>query len=838
MKTQAGVPVVDAAAAIPSVDRIASIGIDRPSDGARVQVEGKFFACDGSRFPFRGVTYGTFRSRADGALFPDRETVAADMAAIADAGFTVVRTYTVPPPDVLEEAAGAGLRVFAGAFFEDWRYVLGASRREWRRVARDARQAVREAGRALGGDPTVAALAISNEVPADVVRWIGPDAIARMLSELAAVVRDEDPELPVTYGNYPSTEYLVAPDLDFVTFNVFLEREADFRAYLARLHTLAGERPVVLGEIGLDAGRGEALQGETLDWQLAAALERGVAGTCVFSWTDEWWVGDRRVEGWRFGLTTEERRPREALEVASRWNRTGLRELRAEWPSISVVICARNAQDTLDECLRHATALDYPELEVLVVNDGSTDETALRTLGYGVRMISLPPSGLSNARNAGAQSARGEIVAFLDSDAFPPPEWPYLIALGFDSPTVGCVGGPNLPPGDDPLVAQAVARAPGGPVHVLLTDDRAEHVPGCNMAFWRELVLELDGFDPVFTAAGDDVDFCWRVLDAGWEVAFHPAAFVWHRRRASVRGYLRQQRGYGRAETLVQARHPDRFTPTGTARWRGSLYGSIAQRLLRPRVYHGEFGSAAYQSVYRGKGHGLEISHQVGAPLAALALLTAPAAIVNWPLILPAFAGLLWLMTLAVLDAAAIRVAPALPAPRRVRLLAVVLHLLQPLIRLWARRPGIGTIRGGRRRPEALRGPAQRLRGGVLLLPLTAPRPELARLVVSCLIHSGLRVAPCGPWEDCDAIVHSSTLIAGRLVTSAHPEGSMQLRIDRRPRRGRVALLAGAIVVLACTVPLAGAAVGAAGAFEIVRGLWRAGPGARTAIARAAHFDA
>lgn len=801
-------------------------------------MDGKFFAAGSVRFPFRGVTYGTFRRRPDAALFPDEHVIAADMDAVAAAGFTVIRTYTPPPADLLDHAARAGLRVFAGAFFEDWRYLLGHSRREWSRVARQARDAVRGTARSLAGNPSVAALSISNEVPADVVRWVGGARVAQMLSELADVVREEDSELLVTYGNYPSTEYLELPELDFLTFNVFLERELDLRAYLARLHNLAGDRPVVLGEIGLDSGRGEELQAETLDWQLAVALERGVAGSCIFSWTDDWWVDDRPVEGWRFGLTAADRRPREALKVAARWNRRTLADLKPEWPSMSVVICARNAQDTLEECLEHACALDYPGLEVLVVNDGSTDETVLRTLGYRVRVITLSPSGLSSARNAGAQAARGEIVAFLDSDAFPPPEWPYLVALGFDMPSVGCVGGPNLVPRDDPLVAQAVACSPGGPVHVLTTDDRAEHVPGCNMAFWRDLIFDLGGFDPVFTAAGDDVDFCWRVLDAGWDVAFHPAAFVWHRRRASIRGYLRQQRGYGRAEALVQARHPDRFTSTGTARWRGSIYGSLAQRILRARVYHGEFGSAAYQSVYRGTGHGLQISHQLGVPAAVLAVLSAPAAAVAWPLALPALAGAIWLTALAALDLASISLPAGVGAAPRVRLLAVALHLLQPAARMWGRMPAVAPRRRERGVATTLSGPAQRLPGGVLLLPLTGSRSDLARLVVSCLYQSGLRVVPCGPWDDFDALIHGSGLIAGKLVTSAHPEGSMQVRIDWRPRLRRLVLLLGAIGALAAAVPPAAAGLAVAGAFELARGMWRAGPHARSIIKRRAGADA
>jgi glycosyltransferase involved in cell wall biosynthesis len=808
----------------------------RPISAARVRADGKFFACGEERFRFRGVTYGTFRRREDGALFPDSATVASDLERMAASGFTVLRTYTAPPQDLLAHAAAAGLRVMAGAFFEDWRYMLGRSRGEWREMARRAREVVRRTVRELAENPVVAALVVGNEVPADVVRWVGVRAVARLVGELVEVAREQDPELLVTYGNYPSTEYLDLPNLDFVSFNVFLEREADFRAYLARLHNLAGDRPVVLGEIGLDAGQDERTQAEVLDWQLRAALERGIAGTCVFSWTDEWWVGDQRVEGWRFGLTDAERRPRPALAVLERWNRTSLVEVMAQWPSITAVVCARNAQSTLDECLRHLCALDYPSLEVLVVNDGSTDATGEIAQGHPVEVLTLAPSGLSSARNAGARAARGEIVAFIDSDAFPPPEWPYLLALGFDGPTVGGVGGPNLPPRDDPVIAQAVARAPGGPLHVLLSDDRAEHVPGCNMAFWRDLIIELDGFDPIFTAAGDDVDFCWRVLDAGWSIAFHAGAFVWHRRRASVRGYLRQQRGYGRAEALVQARHPERFTPLGTARWRGSIYGSLARHLLRPRIYRGPYGTAAYQSVYGGTGHGLDIAHQLGMPIAAVSILTVPAIVLSWPWIVPAIAGLLWALSLLALDFAALGTTGGKKGTWT-RLLAAALHLMQPLPRLWGLLAQTVRFRRVPRNGSTLDGPLRELPRGVLLLPLAQPRAALVPRVMACLAAGGVRVSLAGPWADHDALLSGSALICGKLLTSAHPEGVVQVRIDRQVRYGRLLGLLVAIAILALTVPVAAGALAMVGAGDAGRGLWRVGPASRRVLKRAARPD-
>jgi GT2 family glycosyltransferase len=490
------------------------------------------------------------------------------------------------------------LRLLSDVFYPDWRYLLGHDRRSLRRLADQAKAAVRAAARRLQGCETMLALSLGNDVPADVLRWYGTGTIADLLTELAEIVREEDPEMLVTYANYPTAEYLSLPALDFVTFNVFLEQRPPFRRYLTRLQNLAGDRPLVLGEIGFDAGQdreGEESQAQMLVWMLETTVERGVAGTCLFSWTDEWWVGQAPVEGWHFGLTDANRRPRPALEVAAEWNRRDVSDLELEWPSISVVICAYNAAATLDECLRHACSLDYPQLEIIVVDDGSTDDTASIARRYPrARLVQIDHGGLSVARNEGLRAARGELVAYLDSDAYPTPEWPYYLALGLQGSNLGGVGGPNVPPADAPLGAQVVAHSPGGPVHVLLTDDRAEHIPGCNVAFRKVVLEEIGGFDPVYTAAGDDVDVCWRVLDRGWDIAFHPAALVWHHRRPGLRAYLRQQAGYGRAEALVQARHPARFNPTGSARWRGRIYNPLRADPGRQRIYRGPYGTAAH----------------------------------------------------------------------------------------------------------------------------------------------------------------------------------------------------------------------------------------------------
>ena len=198
------------------------------------------------------------------------------------------------------------------------------------------------------------------------------------------------------------------------------------------------------------------------------------------------------------------------------------------------------------------------------------------------------------------RQAHGEIVAYIDDDAYPDPCWLTYLALTFAEGNYVGVGGPNVQPAGDNDVAECVANAPGGPSHVLFSDLVAEHLPGCNMAFRRDALMAIEGFDTQFRIAGDDVDLCWRLQDQGGVLAYSPCALVWHHRRHSVRDYLRQQRNYGRAEGMLEQKWPARYNRFGHMRWAGRLYGRGHTPLARTaqRVDHGVWGSRLFQTLY------------------------------------------------------------------------------------------------------------------------------------------------------------------------------------------------------------------------------------------------
>jgi GT2 family glycosyltransferase len=150
-------------------------------------------------------------------------------------------------------------------------------------------------------------------------------------------------------------------------------------------------------------------------------------------------------------------------------------------------------------------------------------------------------------------------------------------------------------PGDG-LTAAAVANAPGGPLHVLLADTLAEHIPGCNMAFWRDRLAAIGGFDAQFRVAGDDVDVCWRLQERGWTLGFHPSAVVWHHRRGSLRRFWRQQRGYGHAEALLERKWPVKYNTPGTRCGRAGCTAAAACPACAARASTTARGAASRSS--------------------------------------------------------------------------------------------------------------------------------------------------------------------------------------------------------------------------------------------------
>ena len=233
---------------------------------------------------------------------------------MASLGINTVRIYTPPRRDLLDEAARRGPARHGRAAVVAARRVSRRSFAEADDPPRDRREGGR-ARRPSGG----ADLRARQRDPAGVVRWHGRMRVERFLRDLYEDAKAASPDSLFTYVNFPPTEFLDLSFFDVCAFNVYLHREAELRAYLARLQHIAGQKPLLLAEAGADSIReGEDGQAEITAMHIRAAFEEGACGAMAFAWTDEWWRGGHPVDDWEFGLVDRDRRPKPAaLAVAA-----------------------------------------------------------------------------------------------------------------------------------------------------------------------------------------------------------------------------------------------------------------------------------------------------------------------------------------------------------------------------------------------------------------------------------------------------------------------------------------------------------------------------------------
>ena len=649
----------------------------------RVRRDGKFFRLGAEKFFVKGVTYGPFAPGRDGVCLADPVRTRKDFELMQELGANCLRIYHLPPRWFLDLALEMGLKIFLDVSWPKNLSFIGDPE-----VSEQARAAVREAATACGNHPAVFAISVVNEIPPDIVRFSGAKRIEDFVDELICIGKEIAPDCLFTFANFPTTEYLRPRKLDFVCFNVYLHDDKAYRNYLARLQMIAGELPLMLGEYGIDTFReySEEKQAEVLDRQIRATFDEGAVGCFVFSFTDDWFVHGWQIEDWAFGLTRRDRSPKPAFNAIKEiFAKAPQVAVGVKLPRVSVVICSYNGASTVESCLASMEKIRYPDYEVVFVDDGSKDHTQeiLKKFPWVVN-IRQKNMGLSYARNVGMKAATGDVVVYTDSDCEADEDWLYYIALGLvRSGHIG-MGGPNLIPDEGSWVADCVGLSPGGPTHVMVDDRTAEHVPGCNMAFYTWALKQINGFDSQYRKAGDDVDVIWRLQDLGYSIGFAPAAQVWHYRRNTVDAYLRQQRGYGEAEALLKYKHPDHFNSLGASHWRGKIYGAddVGIRLGQDVIYHGLFGTGLFQTMYRKPASLLVMMlmsiewHLLTAFMAVLGLAITP------------LLGVAVVMALTPIALSIVAAAQA-PRPRHFhwlsRPLIAWLHYRQPIVRGWAR---------------------------------------------------------------------------------------------------------------------------------------------------------
>jgi len=202
-------------------------------------------------------------------------------------------------------------------------------------------------------------------------------------------------------------------------------------------------------------------------------------------------------------------------------------------PSVSVVIPCFNGAAYLAQTIESIVSQTYQPAQILVVDDGSADDSPLIAARYPVELVAHEKNlGLAQARNSGWRRSQGDVVAYVDVDAQAAPDMLALLVSGYVDDSVGGVGGQGVEANVHSLAdrwrrAHASQSLGGSPLW-------AEHLYGLCMSYRRAVLAQVGGFNPMFRTNAEDVDVGLRIRAAGYRLRYLPGARVYHQRSDTV----------------------------------------------------------------------------------------------------------------------------------------------------------------------------------------------------------------------------------------------------------------------------------------------------------------
>lgn len=237
----------------------------------------------------------------------------------------------------------------------------------------------------------------------------------------------------------------------------------------------------------------------------------------------------------------------------------------SDYPFVSVIIPVRNRPDDIAACLQTLKELAYPDdkLEIIVVDDASTDQTPDVVSRFPVRLIPLKQhKQASHCRNLAARHARGDILAFIDSDCLAGSAWLRELVPAFKDAQLGALGGVV----DSYFNENGLDRYEKVKSSLSVSswfkrsqkNDPFFYLPACNLLVRRRLFLELGGFKEELVV-GEDVDLCWRIRKRGYQIEYRPEGRVYHKHRNKAFSFCRRRFEYGTSEPQLNKLHPEKI---------------------------------------------------------------------------------------------------------------------------------------------------------------------------------------------------------------------------------------------------------------------------------------
>ena len=229
----------------------------------------------------------------------------------------------------------------------------------------------------------------------------------------------------------------------------------------------------------------------------------------------------------------------------------------------SIIVPVFNRPDEVDELLQSLCEQTVKDFEVLIIEDGSSKDCKSVTEKYDekldVKYFKKPNSGPGQSRNYGAERANGDFLIVLDSDVVLPNDYLMAVEDELSKNPTEAFGGPDTAHPSFTPVQKAISYSmtsfftTGG-----IRGGKAKldkfYPRSFNMGIRRDVYLKLGGFSKM--RFGEDIDFSYRIVEAGYKPRLFPEAWVWHKRRTDFRKFFRQVYNSGIARINLEKRHP------------------------------------------------------------------------------------------------------------------------------------------------------------------------------------------------------------------------------------------------------------------------------------------
>lgn len=229
----------------------------------------------------------------------------------------------------------------------------------------------------------------------------------------------------------------------------------------------------------------------------------------------------------------------------------------------SIIVPVFNRPDEVDELLQSLCKQTVKDFEVLIIEDGSSKDCKSVTEKYDekldVKYFKKPNSGPGQSRNYGAERANGDFLIVLDSDVVLPNDYLMAVEDELSKNPTEAFGGPDTAHPSFTPVQKAISYSmtsfftTGG-----IRGGKAKldkfYPRSFNMGIRRDVYLKLGGFSKM--RFGEDIDFSYRIVEAGYKPRLFPEAWVWHKRRTDFRKFFRQVYNSGIARINLEKRHP------------------------------------------------------------------------------------------------------------------------------------------------------------------------------------------------------------------------------------------------------------------------------------------